>query len=110
MSLRGTPGAGVHTVRVALPHHLRVLAGSGPEVTVQVSGEVTVHAVLDALEAAHPELRGTIRDHGTGARRAYLRYFACGEDLSHRSAADRLPEEVRRGEEPLTVLGAISGG
>ena len=97
-------------IRVALPYHLRTLAKVDSEVTVDVQGEVTLRAVLDALEARYPMLRGTIRDHVTGKRRPFLRFFACGEDLSHESTDALLPEAVATGAEPLVVLGAIAGG
>ena len=96
-------------IRVALPHHLRTLAGVGPEVTVEVDGG-SVDAVLDGLERDHPALLGTIRDQGTGRRRPYVRYMACGRDLSHEPADAPLPAEVAAGEEPLRLVGAISGG
>jgi sulfur-carrier protein len=98
------------TVRVALPSHLRTLAGTGAEVGVVVPDAPTIADVLDALEAAHPALRGTIRDQRTGARRAYIRYFACGRDLSHEGPDVALPGAVVAGDEPFTVIGAISGG
>jgi sulfur-carrier protein len=97
-------------IRVALPYHLRTLAKVDSEVTVDVQGQVTLRAVLDALEARYPMLRGTIRDHTTGKRRPFLRFFACGEDLSHQSTDALLPEAVATGVEPLVVLGAIAGG
>ncbi|HEX7158455.1 MAG TPA: MoaD/ThiS family protein, partial [Edaphobacter sp.] len=94
-----------------LPQHLRTLAGvKGHEVTLDVTGAVTVRSVLDAVEARYPMLCGTIRDHVTQERRAFLRFFACGLDLSHDSVDTPLPEAVVRGEEPLIVLGAIAGG
>lgn len=98
------------TVRVALPHHLRSLAGTGPETTVEVSRAPTIGEVLDALEAQHPVLRGTIRDQTTGQRRAFMRYFACEEDLSHEPADMPLPGPVVTGSEVFRVLGAIAGG
>ena len=97
-------------IRVRLPHHLRSLARVGSEVKVEVSGPITVRSVLDALEANFPMLRGTIRDHVTRQRRAYLRFFACAEDLSHNSPDDPLPDRIVSGAEPLIVLGAIAGG
>ena len=97
-------------IRVALPYHLRTLARVDSEVQIEVSGEVTLRAVLDALEDRYPMLRGTIRDHVTGKRRAFLRFFACGEDLSHESPDAPLPDAVATGAEPLVVLGAIAGG
>jgi hypothetical protein len=97
-------------IRVELPAHLRTLARVTGEVTVDVDGTVTQRAVLDALEARYPMLSGTIRKHGTLARRPFVRYFACGQDLSHEPADAVLPEAVARGEEPFIVLGAIAGG
>lgn len=97
-------------VRVALPTHLRELAGAGREVRVAVEGAPSVASVLDALEAAHPALRGTIRERGGGPRRAYMRYLACGEDISHEPPDAPLPPAVADGREPLRVVGAISGG
>ncbi len=97
-------------IRVIIPHHLRNLAGTGAEVTVAVDGPVTQRAVLDALEAEYPMLRGTIRDHATKQRRPFLRFFACMEDLSHQSPDAPLPDEVAAGREPLRIIGAIAGG
>ena len=97
-------------VRVVLPGHLKRLAQVDGEVTVRVDGSVTQRAVLDALEASYPVLRGTIRDHGTQRRRAFVRYFACNEDLSHESPDDPLPPEVADGREPFLVVGAMAGG
>lgn len=97
-------------IRVELPHHLRNLAQVGGEVKVEVEGPVTLRRVLDALEARYPVLRGTIRDHDTQQRRAFLRFFACQEDLSHQSPDESLPEAVVTGKEPLLVIGAIAGG
>ena len=97
-------------IHVELPHHLRTLARVGPEVDVQVDGPVTQRAVLDALEAAYPVLRGTIRDHVTGQRRPFLRFFACGQDLSHASPDAVLPDAVVQGAEPFSVVGAMAGG
>ena len=97
-------------VRIALPAHLRTLAGVGAEVRVAVPAAPTIADALDALEAAHPALAGTIRDHATGARRAHLRYMADGADLTHAPADARLPDAVARGEEPFRIVGAISGG
>jgi molybdopterin converting factor small subunit len=97
-------------IRVELPSHLRTLAKVDREVQLNVEGEVTLRSVLDALEARYPMLRGTIRDHVTGKRRAFLRFFACGEDLSHDSPDAPLPEAIATGAEPLVVLGAIAGG
>src|SRR6266513_2105819 len=97
-------------IRVALPYHLRNLAKVDDEVTVDVEGQVTLRAVLDALEEKYPMLRGTIRDHVTQKRRPFLRFFAGGEDLSHESPDAPLPDIVATGAEPLVVLGAIAGG
>jgi sulfur-carrier protein len=97
-------------IRVELPAHLRKLASVGPEVTLDVDGRVTVRSVLDALEAAYPVLRGTIRDYGTGQRRPFLRFFACEQDLSHDAVDTPLPDAVAAGVEPFLVVGAISGG
>ena len=98
------------TVRVVLPAHLRTLARVEGEVKVDVDPPVTPRTVLDALERAHPALRGTIRDHTTQRRRAFLRFFACGEDLSHESPDAPLPEPVATGSEPFLVIGAMAGG
>ena len=98
------------SVRVALPAHLRTLASVGSEVEVDVEGDVTVEKVLDALESSYPMLRGTIREHGTHARRAYMRYYACGEDISHEPGNSPLPAPITTGEDALIVLGAIAGG
>jgi hypothetical protein len=97
-------------VRVSLPPHLRDLAGVGSEVSVDVEGEPTLRAVLDALEARYPALRGTIRDHVSHARRPFVRFFACGEDLSHDPPDAKLPAAVAGGAEPFLVVGAIAGG
>jgi sulfur-carrier protein len=97
-------------IRVIIPHHLRNLAGTGAEVTVEVEGPVTQRTVLDALEVKYPVLRGTIRDHVTRQRRPYLRFFACMQDLSHESPESLLPEAVASGAEPYRIIGAIAGG
>ncbi|MFZ1132140.1 MAG: MoaD/ThiS family protein [Terriglobales bacterium] len=97
-------------IRVTLPHHLRTLANAGGELQLEVKGQVTQRSVLDALEAAYPMLRGTIRDQSTGQRRPFLRFFACEEDLSHQSPDAPLPDAVASGAEPLIVIGAIAGG
>jgi len=97
-------------IRVILPAHLRTLARVDGEVKVEVAGPVTVGAVLDALEATYPMLRGTIRDQVTRQRRAFLRFFACEQDLSHDSADTPLPEAIASGAEPLLVVGAMAGG
>ncbi len=99
------------TIRVELPAHLRTLAHiSGHEVCVEVSAPATIRVVLDALEAAYPMLCGTIRDHATLERRAFLRFFACQQDLSLDSADAPLPAAVVNGREPLIILGAVAGG
>jgi len=97
-------------IRVVLPAPLRRLARIEGEVALQVSGPVTQRALLDALEARYPALRGTTRDHVTRERRAYLRFFACGRDLSGESPDAALPEAVLNGQEPFLVVGAVSGG
>jgi sulfur-carrier protein len=97
-------------IRVVLPAHLRTLARVDGEVKVEVDGTVTVGSVLDALEDAYPMLRGTIRDQATKKRRAFLRFFACAEDLSHEPADTPLPEAVATGAEPLLIVGAMAGG
>jgi sulfur-carrier protein len=97
-------------VRVAIPYHLRNLARVEGDVLLEVAPPVTLRAVLDALEARYPMLRGTIRDYGTGQRREFLRYFACEEDWSLASPDAELPEAVATGKEPLLILGAIAGG
>jgi sulfur-carrier protein len=97
-------------IRVALPAHLRTLARVDGEVKLDVDGEVTQRSVLDALEATYPMLRGTIRDHETRERRAFLRFFACEEDLSNESPDARLPDAVATGAEPLLIIGAMAGG
>ena len=95
---------------VVIPHHLRTLAGVGREVTLEIDGPVTQRAVLDALEARFPMLQGTMRDHTTLKRRAFIRFFACGQDLSHESPDAPLPEAVASGAEPFMVVGAMAGG
>lgn len=97
-------------IRVAIPHHLRNLAGTGPEVALDIEGPITQRAVLDALEARYPVLKGTIRDHVTQQRRPFLRYFACMEDLSLESPDALLPDAVASGAEPFRIIGAIAGG
>jgi hypothetical protein len=97
-------------IRVVLPFHLRRLAQADGEVQVEVAGPVTQRSVLDALEAAYPMLRGTMRDHDTLRRRPFVRFFACQEDLSHESPEAPLPPAVVTGEEPFLVVGAIAGG
>jgi sulfur-carrier protein len=93
-----------------LPAHLRTLARVNGEVELEVEGRATQRSVLDALEARYPMLRGTVRDHITQQRRPFVRFFACGEDLSHESEDAPLPEAVATGAEPLLVVGAIAGG
>ena len=101
----------LHTIRVELPAHLRTLARiSGHEVAVHMDGEPTIRAVLDALEVEYPMLAGTIREHGTGERRAFLRFFACMQDISFEPMDARLPAAVVNGREPLIILGAVAGG
>jgi sulfur-carrier protein len=97
-------------IRVVLPHHLRTLARVGDEVHVDLNGLATVRAVIDAIEAKHPMLRGTIRDHETQKRRPLVRFFACGEDISHEPPDMPLPDAVVNGSEPFFVMGAIAGG
>lgn len=98
-------------IRVALPQHLRTLAGVDREVHLDVQKKPpTQRAVLDELEASYPVLRGTIRDHATAERRAFVRFFACGRDITLESADDPLPEDVASGAEPFRVVGAIAGG
>src|SRR5271155_1162509 len=97
-------------IRVILPSHLQSLAGAPREVKVGVEGAVTQRSVLDALEARYPALRGAIRDHVTQKRRPFLRFFACGEDLSHELPTTPLPDAVVSGKEPLLIVGAIAGG
>jgi molybdopterin synthase sulfur carrier subunit len=98
------------TIRVVLPQHLRTLAHVQTELQLEIEGPVTQRSVLDALEARYPMLRGTIRDHGTLQRRAFLRFFACEEDFSHESPDAPLPEAVANGKEPFLIIGAIAGG
>ena len=97
-------------IRVVLPQHLRTLAAVDGEVTLDVDGAVTQRAVLDALEARYPMLRGTIRDHATQRRRPLVRFFACQEDVTHESPDAPLPAAVASGETPFYVIGAIAGG
>ena len=97
-------------IRVVLPAHLRTLARVDGEVELPVEGEVTQRAVLDALEARYPVLCGTIRDHGGGPRRAFIRFFACEQDLSHDSPDAPLPAAVAAGAEPYLIVGAMAGG
>ncbi len=97
-------------IRVVLPFHLQQLANSGREVELQVDGPVTQRSILDALEARYPVLRGTVRDQATLERRAFIRFFACGEDLSHESPDALLPEAVVNGTEKFMIVGAMAGG
>jgi sulfur-carrier protein len=97
-------------IRVILPTHLWRLANTGREVEIEVDKPVSISAVLDALEAQYPMLRGTMRDHSSKERRAFIRFFACGEDWSHEPADKPLPEEIVEGKEPLRIIGAMAGG
>ncbi len=97
-------------IRVVLPAHLRTLAQAGGEVELEVAGQVTQRSVLDALEARYPVLRGTIRGHDGGPRRAFVRFFACEQDLSHEQPDVPLPEAVATGAEPYLIVGAMAGG
>jgi molybdopterin synthase sulfur carrier subunit len=97
-------------IRVVLPTHLRTLARVGSEVTLEVSGPATQRSLLDALEDRYPVLRGTVRDHVTQERRAFVRYFACQQDLSHEGPDAPLPDSVVEGVEPFLVVGAVAGG
>jgi len=97
-------------IRVALPLHLRTLAGVNGDVELEVHGEVTRSSILDALEARYPMLRGTIRDHVAGQRRPFLRFFACGEDVTHEPADAPVPQAIASGAETFYVIGAIAGG
>jgi hypothetical protein len=114
MSGSGIPEAGkpesAQAIRVQLPYHLRTLAQLQGEAVLEVRAPITVRAVLDALEARYPMLRGTIREHDTGQRRAFLRFFACQEDLSLEPPDAPLPDAVAKGDEPLLIIGAIAGG
>ena len=98
------------TIRVVLPGHLRNLAQVGAEVSLDVADPPTLGSALDAVEEAYPVLRGTIRDRGTNKRRAFVRYFACNEDLSHEPPDTPLPARVVSGDEPFMVVGAMAGG
>ena len=100
----------IHTIRVVLPHHLRTLAKVAGDVELEIAGEVTQRKVLDALETRYPMLRGTVRDHVTGQRRPFLRFFACEQDWSHESPDAPLPDAITSGKEPLFIIGAIAGG
>ena len=97
-------------IRVQIPYHLRTLAAVDGEIALDVAAPVTIRSVLDALEARYPVLQGTIRDHGTLARRPFLRFFACEEDFSLESPDKPLPEAIAQGREPFLIIGAIAGG
>ena len=97
-------------VRVELPQHLRTLAHVGVEISLDVRGQVTQRAVIDAIEASYPMLRGTIRDYATDRRRPFLRFYACAEDLSHELPDVPLPDAVASGAEPFLIVGALAGG
>jgi sulfur-carrier protein len=97
-------------IRVVLPTHLRVLAHTGGEVQLAVDGQITQRSVLDALEDSYPVLRGAIRDYGTGKRRPFVRFFACGQDLSHQPPDAPLPAAIATGAEPYLIVGAMAGG
>ncbi|MBB4932939.1 hypothetical protein F4561_003759 [Lipingzhangella halophila] len=106
----GSPDGQLPGIRIVLPYHLRNLASVTGEVLLRVEPPITQRSVLDALEDRYPALQGTIRDHATRKRRAYLRFFACEEDLSHDSPDDELPERVVSGEEPFLIVGSMAGG
>ncbi|HEY1643127.1 MAG TPA: MoaD/ThiS family protein [Streptosporangiaceae bacterium] len=108
--MTGPAGNGAAVIRVVLPAHLRSLARIDGEVGLEVTGAVTQRSVLDALETRYPVLRGTIRDHDGGPRRAFIRFFACEQDLSHEPADAPLPGPVARGAEPYLIVGAMAGG
>jgi hypothetical protein len=97
-------------IRVVLPASLRILAHIDDEVALEVNAPVTQRSILDAVEARHPMLRGTLRDYRTGQRRPYVRFFACGQDLSHELPDAPLPDAVATGDEPFLIIGAIAGG
>jgi hypothetical protein len=97
-------------IRVVLPYHLRTLARVEGEVIIEVGNPVTIRSALDAIEAAYPVLKGTMRDHGTLKRRPFVRFFACKEDISNEPSDTILPEEVQSGIEPLLIVGAMAGG
>jgi len=104
-------GFGIYLmIRIVLPHHLRTLAKAGDEVEVDLNGNATVKSLLDALEEKYPVLRGTIREHGTLKRRPLVRFFVCGEDISHEPPDTPLPDAIVKGDEPFFVMGAIAGG
>jgi len=97
-------------IRVVLPHHLRTLAHFGEEIQIDLNGSATVRAIIDAIEEKYPMLRGTIRDHETQKRRPLVRFFACGEDISHDPLDTPLPDSIAKGTEPFFIMGAIAGG
>ena len=97
-------------IRVELPTHLRTLTGAGAEVLLEIEGPGTQRAILQALEDRYPMLRGTLREYSTGLRRPYMRFFACGQDISHELPDAPLPDGVANGQEPFLIIGAISGG
>lgn len=97
-------------IQVVLPAHLRSLAGVKGDVELEINGEVTRHSILNALEARYPMLRGTIRNHVGGERRPLLRFFACGEDVTHEPPDAPLPQAIASGAEPFYIIGAIAGG
>jgi molybdopterin synthase sulfur carrier subunit len=97
-------------IRVVLPHHLRTLAQVDEEIHLDLNGSMTVRAIIDAIEEKYPMLRGTIRDHEAQKRRPLVRFFACGEDISHDPLDTPLPDSIARGTEPLFIMGAIAGG
>src|SRR5258705_9089280 len=97
-------------VRVELPQHLRTLARVGPEISLEVRGQVTQRSIIDAIESSYPMLRGTIRDYATDRRRPFLRFYACEEDLSHEAPDVPLPDAVASGREPFLIVGALAGG
>ncbi len=97
-------------IRLVMPAHLRTLAGVSRDVTIEVDGIVTRRSILDALETQYPMLRGTIREHVSGERRPFLRFFACGEDVTHMSPDAPLPPEIASGAEEFYIIGAIAGG
>ncbi len=97
-------------IRIVLPQHLQTLAGVSAEIRIDVASPCTQQSILDALEQKYPALRGTIRDHSTHRRRSFVRFFACGEDLSHEPPDSALPDPVVRGQEPFLIVGAMAGG
>ena len=97
-------------IRVVLPHHLRTLAHVGDEIQVDLNGSPTVSAIIEAIEEKYPMLRGTLRDHETQRRRPLVRFFACGEDISHDPPDTPLPDPIAKGTEPFFIMGAIAGG